>query len=382
MQGTEEGLIAHLKDAGVDFTVSLPCEKIKCLIADVQRSFFHVPLTREEEGVGICAGAALAGKRPAMFLQSSGVGNMLNALLSLTSFYELPLALFISQRGVYKERIAAQIPMGKGLPRILDGAGISFTTVAAAEDFVKVRELLPRIYAENRLHAFLLNPSLWEGSTESYSPDRGTGAKGIFASLPARKRSKPTLTRFGVIEAIAPLLEGKVVVCNLGIPSKELYAVKHQPSNFYMLGSMGMATPIGLGIALSTSKEVVVIDGDGSLLMNPGTLATAAYCSPGNLTIVCIDNSSYGSTGDQPTLTGTCVDLEAVARGFGIRETVKAGSRRGLVSVIKQKHRGPLFIYVRALAGNRAVPNVPLDHLENKMAVMEFLRAGLSSGIR
>ncbi len=63
---------------------------------------------------------------------------------------------------------------------------------------------------------------------------------------------------------------------NLGWPSKELYALKHQPSNFYMLGSMGMATPIGLGIALASSKEVFVIDGDGSLLMNPGTLATAA----------------------------------------------------------------------------------------------------------
>lgn len=382
MQGAEEGLIGHLKDAGVDFTASLPCEKIKCLIADVQRSFFHVPLTREEEGVGICAGAALAGRRPAMFLQSSGVGNMLNALLSLTSFYELPLALFISQRGVYKERIAAQIPMGKGLPQILDGAGISFTTVAEAEDLIKVRELLPVIYSENRLHAFLLNPSLWEGYSRTYSPTRTTREKGVPADTPTRRKSKPTLTRFDVIESIAPFLDGKIVVCNLGIPAKELYAIKHQPSNFYMLGSMGMATPIGLGVALNTTKKVVVIDGDGSILMNPGTLATTAFCGPGNLTIICIDNSSYGSTGDQPTLTGTCVDLEAVAKGFGIRETVRTGSRKGLVSAMKRDHKAPLFIYVPAEAGNRDVPNVPLDHIENKMEVMEFLRDGPISGIR
>ena len=89
---------------------------------------------------------------------------------------------------------------------------------------------------------------------------------------------------------------------NLGWPSKELYAVKHQPSNFYMLGSMGMVTPIGLGIALSSSKDVIVIDGDGSLLMNPGTLATAASLAPKNLTILAIDNGAYGSTGNQPTL--------------------------------------------------------------------------------
>ena len=77
-----------------------------------------------------------------------------------------------------------------------------------------------------------------------------------------------------------------------------------------MLGSMGMATPIGLGIALSSAREVVVVDGDGSLLMNPGTLAVCAAAAPKNLTILAIDNGAYGSTGSQPTHAATCVDLE------------------------------------------------------------------------
>ena len=68
-------------------------------------------------------------------------------------------------------------------------------------------------------------------------------------------------------------------------------------------------------------RKVAEIDGDGSLLMNPGTLATAATAAPGNLTILAVDNGVYGSTGDQTTLAGSCVDLEAVARGFGIRNT-------------------------------------------------------------
>ena len=125
MQRPERELLTILKEQGIDFTCSLPCEKIKSLLNLVSETFFHVPLTREEEGVGICAGAALSGKLPAMFVQSSGVGNMLNALLSLTAFYRLPLALFVSQRGVYKEKIEAQIPMGAGLPAILRGAGIT-----------------------------------------------------------------------------------------------------------------------------------------------------------------------------------------------------------------------------------------------------------------
>jgi sulfopyruvate decarboxylase alpha subunit len=102
VQRPEEEILTILKQANVNFTGSLPCEKIKTLLEMVASSFQHVHLTREEEGVGICAGAALSGKRPALFVQSSGIGNMINALLSLTAFYELPLALFVSRRGVYQ----------------------------------------------------------------------------------------------------------------------------------------------------------------------------------------------------------------------------------------------------------------------------------------
>jgi len=140
-----------------------------------------------------------------------------------------------------------------------------------------------------------------------------------------------------------------------------------------MLGSMGMATPIGLGVALSSDKEVVVIDGDGSLLMNPGSLATTAYCAPDKLIILAIDNSAYGSTGNQPTLTGKCVDLELVARGFGIQNTCKAAGKKQLINAIKIRGEGPRFIHCLALPGNKDVPNIPLHHLEIKRQVQEFL---------
>jgi sulfopyruvate decarboxylase subunit beta len=184
----------------------------------------------------------------------------------------------------------------------------------------------------------------------------------------------PFLTRYDIIKLIAPYLEGKVVVSNLGWPSKELYAVKHQLSNFYMLGSMGMATPIGLGIALSSNKNVVVIDGDGSLLMNPGTLATAAFAQPANLLIVAIDNGAYGSTGNQPTLAGSCVDLEQVARGFGFRNTVKVAGEKELIAAMQDRRKGPRFIHVLAVPGNKDVPNIPVHRLEIKKQVQDFLR--------
>jgi sulfopyruvate decarboxylase subunit beta len=186
--------------------------------------------------------------------------------------------------------------------------------------------------------------------------------------------SLPVFTRYEILKLIAPYLDKKVVVSNLGWPSKELYAIKHQPSNFYMLGSMGMATSIGLGISLTSGKEVVVIDGDGSLLMNPGTLATCAYAAPKNLTIVAIDNGSYGSTGNQPTLTGTCVDLEQVAKGFGFRNTKKAASEEQIVELMKKPRSGLTFIHALALPGNKDVPNIPVHHLDIKRQVQEFLK--------
>jgi sulfopyruvate decarboxylase subunit beta len=389
----EEELIAILKKQGVDFTASLPCEKIKTLLEMVHAAFPHVPLTREEEGVGICAGAALSGRRPALFVQSSGIGNMINALLSLTAFYELPLALFISRRGIYKEKIEAQVPMGQRLPAILAGAGIMYSKINSKDDIGMVDRELRESFGKNRIHAFLLSPAVWENSEcgarrlapsvnecERASAGRAecgvkkTAAGNAIETQIADPAPAPTLARYDIIKIIAPYLEGKAVVCNLGWPSKELYALKHQPSNFYMLGSMGMATPIGLGIALTSAKEVVVIDGDGSLLMNPGTLATAASLAPKNLTIVAIDNNAYGSTGNQPTLTASCVDLEQVAMGFGFRNTVKVSSEEQIIEVMKKPRPGLTFIHALALPGNKDVPNIPVHHLDIKRQVQEFLK--------
>jgi sulfopyruvate decarboxylase beta subunit len=377
VQRPEEELIAILKKQGIDFTASLPCEKIKTLLEMAAQNFPHLPLTREEEGVGICAGAALAKKRPALFVQSSGIGNMINALLSLTQFYELPLAIFVSQRGVYKEKIEAQFPMGQRLPTILSGAGITYTEIKGSRDISIVDRELEGVFGKNRIHAFLMSPAVWEDS-ECAVPRAQSGGQESIACRSSlvpviHPVSSPSLMRYDIIKIIAPYLEGKVVVSNLGWPSKELFAIKHQSSNFYMLGSMGMATPIGLGIALTSWKKIVVIDGDGSLLMNPGTLATAAFVAPRNLTIIAIDNGAYGSTGNQPTLAGRCVDLEQVAQGFGIRNTITVAGEQQLIDVMKKPQEGPAFIHVLAIPGNKDVPNITLHHLEIKRHVQEFL---------
>lgn len=360
-----------MREGGVDLLCTLPCDRIKGLLTLSDGYFRRVPLTREEEGVGISAGAALAGKRPAMLVQSSGLGNMVNALMSLTFYYGLPLAVFLSWRGIYKEGIAAQVPMGEALPRLLDALGISSTELHRPEDFGVVAEELKKIYAGGRIHFFLMSPALWEGSgVRTESAGRACSvSEGAFEIVDFLT---PVLDRYGVIEAAAPALRGEAVVCNLGSPSKELYEIIEQPSNFYMLGSMGMATPIGLGLAISVEKKIYVIDGDGSILMNPGTLATAAMLGPGNLRIIAVDNASYGSTGGQPTLTGSCVELELLARGMGFRKTKKAVEAEDIFSALGGEE-GPLFLHAPALAGGGEVPKIPLDAVQIRDRFMEFL---------
>lgn len=373
MQSPEDNLVEILKANRIDFVSSLPCDRIKFLLERIKKEFFHIPITREEEGVGISAGISLAGKRPAMFVQSSGIGNMINALLSLTGFYELPLAIFISQRGIYKEAIEAQLPMGQRLPGILKGAGISYSSISTPDDINIIKRKLPAVYKENKIHAFLLSPAVFEGICDTRTLTPPTCPVKVKPVKEDTGKLVPEFTRYDMLKVIAPHLDSKVVVCNLGIPSKELFIIKHQPSNFYMLGSMGMAAPIGLGIRLASDKEVIVIDGDGSILMNPGTLATAAHFNPSRLTVFAVDNSSYGSTGEQPTLTGSCVDLAVMAKGFGIGCVIKAAGKNQLVDAFRSPYKGLKFIHALALPGNAKVPNIPVNYLEVKRQVMEFI---------
>lgn len=135
-----EAVYKGMKRAGIDFVASVPCvnlQELLCLV-DSDPEMLHVPVTREEEGVGVCAGAYLGGKRPALLMQNSGLGNSINALASLNGLYSIPLLMIISHRGGKGEPIVGQVPMGRLTPKLLDAMEIpSFApTLAETEDTV------------------------------------------------------------------------------------------------------------------------------------------------------------------------------------------------------------------------------------------------------
>jgi sulfopyruvate decarboxylase subunit beta len=167
------------------------------------------------------------------------------------------------------------------------------------------------------------------------------------------------MKRIEVIESVAA--RQGLLICNLGLPSRELYSLSDKPSYFYMLGSMGLVSSIGLGLALAQKKRVYVIDGDGSLLMNLGSLATIAGRAPKNYCLVVVDNKGYGSTGHQPTATaGGRTNLEQIARAAGIERVCTVKTLKDLEACLDRHREECVVIIAEADASSADVPHVPL----------------------
>jgi len=129
-------------------------------VADDQ-SIIHIPVTREEEGIGVAAGAFLGGKKPAIIMQSSGIGNSLNALASLNLTYKIPLLILISHRGDEREKIIAQRGMGQALKKLFEGVGIRyFDLTNVAETDKVIAEAIGSSYTEGKPVAAILSPFL------------------------------------------------------------------------------------------------------------------------------------------------------------------------------------------------------------------------------
>jgi sulfopyruvate decarboxylase subunit beta len=171
--------------------------------------------------------------------------------------------------------------------------------------------------------------------------------------LPAATMTR--LTALGVALKAAgddPVAHANGYIC------RESFSVADRPQSFYMIGSMGLASSIGLGIALARpDRRVVVLDGDGNVLMNLGTLATIAATAPSNLLHVCFDNSAHASTGAQPTISDR-VALEEMARVAGYRWAGRVDSPEALDAAVPGflARRGPAFLLVRIVLGPAGAP--------------------------
>ncbi len=164
------------------------------------------------------------------------------------------------------------------------------------------------------------------------------------------------MERIDAIKTVAETAKDGLVISNLGCPSRELYAIADNGRNFYMLGSMGLASSIGLGLSLAQKMNVYVIDGDGSVLMNLGSLSTIGNYAEKNYYLIIIDNQSYATTGGQPTHTAKDTRLDEVARGCN-NKVIVVNTTKELSAALR--HSGPLVIIAKTESGNARVPIIP-----------------------
>jgi phosphonopyruvate decarboxylase len=150
------------------------------------------------------------------------------------------------------------------------------------------------------------------------------------------------MTRLDATRRIAEAFDADPIVASLGHPAYDLFATGDRDTYFYTWGSMGLASSIGLGLAMAKpDRRVVVLDGDGSLLMNLGSLATIGWVKPSNLVLVVIDNRLYGTTGGQESATAHGADLAGAARAMGISATASVASLTDLDAALARAKAEP-----------------------------------------
>ncbi len=184
------------------------------------------------------------------------------------------------------------------------------------------------------------------------------------------------MLRADAIRAIYPELEPRIVVTIMGAVAAELYTLGHRHNFFYLEHAMGLASSMGLGIALALpTRQVVVLDGDGSLLMNLGTLSTMARYKPGNLLHIVFDNESLLSVGGFPTATATGTDLAGVARACGIPRVATAQTledfARETRAALESRTLTTLVAKVAAIGPKSFHMDLPL--LENRFQFKRYL---------
>jgi phosphonopyruvate decarboxylase len=355
-----------------DDAAGVPCSTFDGPIAHLGGAGRYEASANEGTALAGAVGAALAGRRRAVLLQNSGLGNLINPLASLAVPYAVPVLAFMSLRGWPDPSTdePQHEAMGRSGAQVLTALGVWHAVLdGGAADLENLLDQAEREITEGR-PAFVLVPRGRLGRHPGSVTALGSPA------LPCSAEVVAAVRRW--------VREDDLVISTTGYLSRELFAAADRPRNFYMQGSMGHAAAIALGYCTARpDANVVVLDGDGALLMHLGVLSTIGAAAPRGLTHVVVDNGGYASTGGQPASTQR-TDLASVALACGYRTAVTVGSDSGLPRVLQALRGldGPHCVVVRARSGVDAPPPRPSTALRLTEVATRIMDSGLPVGSR
>ena len=396
---TGKEFIEAAESEGHDFFTGVPCSLVGDAIATLETHprLPYVPAVREDVAVGLAAGAWLAGRAPFVIMQNSGLGTSLNALVSLSLMYRLPAVLLVTWRGHGGKDAPEHLVMGDISPRLLDLIGVPHRVLSADTAPADVAWARAESTRLSQPVALLLPPGVMttrsHGETGHGGPQqtshadqaRGSNADGgragaisgpplmvdrnrpqsVVSQSPADLR--PQISRLEALRAAMGAIGDAPVVHANGFICRESFSLGDRPQNFYMIGSMGLASAIGLGVALARpGQPAVVFDGDGNLLMNLGILPMIGGGPlmgggrPANFVHVVFDNAVYGSTGNQAS-PSRHARLEAIAAASGYRSATAVADGPAVREAVAAALRdgGPAFVLARVTAAEQPAPRIP-----------------------
>jgi len=323
----------------------------------------------ECEAIASATGYNLATNRiPIVYMQNSGLGKCINPLTSLCDeeVYSIPLLMMIGWRGEPGKHDEPQhIKMGRIMLPLLDTLEIPYkilpNTLEEAEE--TINELKNLAEKSSSPVALIIKPDL----LEKYE-------------IKSKQKEEFEMTREESIKLIVDNLANEIIVSTTGKISRELweYRIKkgQTPIDFYTVGSMGCASSIAHSIALQKKdKKVIVLDGDGAALMQLGAFSTIGYYPTENFYHIILDNQSYESTGEQPTVSSK-IDFEKIALACGYNGARTIEVEQDLVSFLKgiKNIKGPYLLVVKVNKGSRKDLGRPkTTPLENKEQFKNFL---------
>ena len=270
-------------------------------------------------------------------MQNSGLGNAVNPITSLLKTFDIPLLFLITHRGDPEQ--ATDQPqhqlMGSIMLQLLSAMRIEQQPLTPDTNDIDValNQAIDHVEQQQQSFAFIIKKGCF---------DNKSGVADNLDPQPLRHQRRDVLTF--IQQQFHP--EESVILATTGYSGRELYAIDDLPHQFYMVGSMGCVSSLGLGIALKQPhKKVVVIDGDGAAMMRMGAMATIGHYHPPNLLHILLDNGSYESTGGQTTVADS-VNFASIARGCGYDSVFNSHEYQPAISDWKQ---GLRFIYIKTL---------------------------------
>ena len=367
-------LLDYLLGQKIEFFSGVPDSLLKdfCLCMDDQvPNDKHIITANEGSAIALASGYFLAKKSlPLVYMQNSGLGNAINPLLSLCdpAVYSIPILLMIGWRGEPGVKDEPQhITQGRIQTKLLDTLDIPYEIISKDDNYFRKRvsKLIEIAKNKNRPVALLIK-------------------KGTFEKYKTRKVKDHLLEmkREDALEIILENLDNNaIIVSTTGKTSREIFEIRNKKGqshnqDFLTVGSMGHCSSIALGISLAKpNRQVVCIDGDGSMLMHLGSLTSIASMKPKNFRHILMNNEVHESVGGQQTAAKS-VDLSSIVEALDSSKVYSLSTSSDLRMNIKNffKCVGPSFLEVKIKPGSRKNLGRPtIKPIKNKEAFIEFL---------